>query len=162
MASYALSFTGNDFVTVNNLAGWQVLMLDPTDSWFANSAVGHLAFDVSGSDLNASNIVTLGVAWADCDVNKNNAIIGVTKYATIDMSTGTRRTGLNNSSGRYVYETITMTGSTNPIKTLGIGPMIDLRSSPKSGIVRRVLIGLTYSDALPYDAQLIITPTRIL
>lgn len=160
MASYLLSFDAfaDDITSV----AWKILTLDPSDAAFANPACGHHAFDISGSDSIGGNTIEVGVAWVDCDSNKNNAIIGVTKYVTIDMINGTRRTGLNNSSGRYVYETITVTGSSNPIRTLGIGSMIDNRQSPKSGIVRKIMVGWVNADLGGGDVQLIITPTRII
>lgn len=157
MASYVIEL----FSVSDNLASWQMLTLDPTDAGFANPAGGHHAFEMSGSDFQAANLVTVGVAWVDCDVNKSNAIIGVTKYVTVDMSSGFRRTALNNGGGRYVYDSITVTGASNPIKTLGIGPMIDLRSSPRTGIVRKIMVGLVAQD-LPGGSQLIITPSRII
>lgn len=163
MASYLLSF--DSFADDINSPGWKTLTLDSSDATFANPASGHHVFDISGSDID-QNILRVGLAWVDCDVNKANSILGVTKYVQFEMQTATRRTALNNGSDRWVYESLTVSAgfglASNPFRTLGIGPMIDTRASPRSGIVRRIVAGIVFTDLVDFNAQLIITPARII
>ena len=162
MASYVVNFTNISI----NLSTWKVIDLTDTEGGYINPATGHQEIDISGYDASFGNIVRLGIAWADCDTNKNNSIIGVTKYREFDLSTGTRRTGLANSSGGYVYEDIkdVSTAVKMPIEVNGIGTCIDLRSNPQNGIRRIMLVGAIQTDAFPGSGPfctLIITPTKI-
>jgi hypothetical protein len=159
MASYIVNFTS----TSGNLSTWKVINLTDTEGGYVNPATGHQEIDISGYDASSGNIVRLGIAWADCDTSKNNAIIGVTKYREFDLSTGTRRTELDDSSGGWVYETIedASTADKMPIAVNGIGTCIDLRSNPQTGIRRIMLVGLIYEDLGSINSTIIITPTRI-
>ena len=123
---------------------------------------GHKLIDISGTDAFGLNAVTIQVAWVDCDQNKANAIIGVSKIISIDLLAESRLSALNNLSGRYVYGTVAAT--ILPAKTLGIGPAIDLRSSPSSNIWRSLLVGLVSADILSLNnpIQIIVTPTKIM
>ena len=161
MASYVIHFTG----TSSNLADWKVIDLTDTEGGYVNAAAGHEEIDISGYDINPGNIVSLGVAWADCDTSKNNAIIGVTKYKEFQFTVQSRRTGLGNLTGNYLYGDIkeSGTGKGMPVEVNGIGKCIDLRSNPQSGIRRIMLVGLISSDVLtpPFGFTFIITPTKI-
>lgn len=160
MASYLLSFNvaSNDITS----SAWRIIPLDPSDSTYCVPANGHRLIDISGSDPIGDNTITVQVAWVDCDANKQNAIVGVSKVVSIDLIAGPRLSGLNNLTGRSVYNTVATT--ILPARTLGIGPMIDLRSSPALNIRRSLLVGLVRADALslPDPIQLIITPTKII
>ena len=159
MASYLLSFNtqSNDITS----SAWRLVTLDPSDSAYCSPTNGHKAIDISGSDPIGDNTITVQVAWVDCDQNKQNAIVGVSKVVSVDLIAGPRLSELNNLTGRSVYNTVATT--VLPTRTLGIGPMIDLRSSPASNIRRSLLVGLVRADALSSTdpIQLIITPTRI-
>lgn len=157
MASYLLSFNafGDDIAS----SAWRIIPLDPSDSTYCVPANGHRLIDISGSDYLKNNLITIQVAWVDCDANKANAIVGVSKIISIDMESGERMTGLNNITGRYVYNTIATT--ILPTRTLGIGPMIDTRPLPKK-MTRALLVGLTYEESASPDVQLIVTPSKII
>lgn len=161
MTSYVIHFTG----TSSNLADWKVIDLTDTEGGYVNPATGHQEIDISGYDINAGNIVVLGIVWADCDTSRNNAIIGVTKYKEFQFTTGSRLSGLNNLSGSYLYEDIkeSGTGKGMPVEVNGIGKCIDLRGNQQSGIRRIMLVGLISSDVLtpPFGFTFIITPTKI-
>lgn len=160
MASYLLSFNvaSNDITS----SAWRIISLDDRDSAYESPANGHKAIDISGIDPVGDNAITVQIAWVDCDANKQNAIIGVSKVISVNMVTSNRLSGLNNLIGKSVYDTVSTT--TLPARTLGIGPMIDLRSSPALNIRRSLLVGLVSAGTLlPSDPiQLIITPTKII
>ena len=160
MASYLLSFNvaSNDITS----SAWRIIPLDPSDATYCSPVNGHKLIDISGTDAVGGNAITIQVAWVDCDQNKANAIIGVSKIISIDLLAGSRLSALNNLSGRYVYDTVATT--ILPAKTLGIGPAIDLRSSPSSNIRRSLLVGLVSADILSLNnpVQIIVTPTKIM
>lgn len=161
MASYVIHLTG----TSSNLADWRVIDLTDTEGGYVNPATGHQEIDICGYDKNGPSSITVGVAWADCNINKNGAVIGVTKYEEIRMSHVSRRTGLNNSSGGYVYDSISTGGAgfKIPIPIAQIGTCIDFRQLPQNGIRRIILVGVIDSDLFipPFEYTLIITPTKI-
>lgn len=161
MASYVVSFT----TPSSSLVDWKVIPLDDSDSTYCSPALGHVGVDISGTDVNGGDAFTIGVAWADCDTNKGNAILGVTKYLEITGETLTRRTGLNNSSGNYVMVNLVQSGTSLPplFRTIGIGPAIDRRTSPSTGIKRIMLVGIVFADIIgPFGMTLIVTPTKII
>lgn len=161
MASYVVSFNAPS----SDLNDWKVIPLDDANATYCSPAVGHLGVDISGTDINGGEGLVIGVAWADCDTNKKNAIIGVTKYVEFLAETIARRTALNNLSGDYVIENIldSVASLPPPLKTLGIGPAIDLRSSPRTGIKRIMLVGIITADSVfPFKMTLIVTPTKII
>jgi len=161
MASYVVSFP----TISSSLTDWKVIPLDDSDATYCNPSLGHVGVDISGIDVNSAEGITIGVAWADCDTKKANAILGVTKYAEYFGDVAGRRTGLNNASGDYVVESIleSVISLPPPIRSLGVGPAIDRRSSPRTGIKRIMLVGIVNADILfPFGITLIVTPTRII
>ena len=145
-----------------DLSTFQVVNIDPTDGAYANAASGHNAvkFDALVPDMGES--VSFAVAFADCDTNKQNEIIGVSKYVTYSGTSGSRRSGLDNSSGLYLVDLVDAGGAPFIVRTAGVGPCIDARSSPRSGIKRIMLVGFTSTD-LPsiIHTVLVATPTKI-
>lgn len=160
MASYAVSLS----LVSTDLKDWKIIPLDDNDATYCNPSLGHVGVDISGFETNNLNLLVVGVAWADCDTNNKNAILGVTKYDEYTGNSGPRRTGLNNSSGNYVIGDFTSTtGKKFQFRTAGIGPAIDRRSSPTIGIKRVLLVGLVASDIIsPLNLTLIITPTKVI
>ena len=159
MASQVFSFT----TASEDLSTFKVVDVDPTDGAYANPAAGHQAvkFDVLMPDMGAE--VQVSVAFADCDTNKQNAIIGVSKYLTYDGFSGSRRSGVANTSGLYLADLTSLAdGSKFIVRTTGLGPCIDMRTSPRSGIKRIMLVGFTFTDVPSFTPMLVIaTPTKI-
>lgn len=153
MASQVFSFTAES----EDLATFKVVDVDPTDESYCVPSAGHrcVKFDVLTSMV-PGNALQIAFAFADCDANKSNAILGVTKYVIIDGSSSTRRSSPDNTSGMYVAN---MTSSM--VMSHGLGPCIDARSSPRSGIRRIMLVGLIYSDLPGSECVVIATPTKI-
>lgn len=157
MASYIFQFDS----TSSDLNDWQAVTVDPTDGAYTNASAGHISLDISvqtdGSFTPIETpVVTIGLAWVDCDSSKNGAVLGVTKYQTKDISCGTlRRSNLDDAGGNFSY------CSTTPFRVTGVGPCVDLRTSPRSGITRILLIGVVSLVDATGPITVIVTPTKI-
>ena len=152
-----------EFVSASeDLSTFQVVDIDCTDGAYCNAASGYNAVKLDASVPDMGAVVQFAVAFADCDTNKQNEIIGVSKYVTYSGTSGSRRSGLDNSSGLYLVNLVDAGGAPSTIRTTGVGPCIDARSSPRSGIKRIMLVGFTSTD-LPsiIHTVLIATPTKI-
>jgi hypothetical protein len=159
MSSYVYSFTtASDDISTDS---WKEIVLDDSDGGYVHANTGHQAIGISViSEDNVGHTLTL--AWVDCDQNKANAILGVTKVDALTATVTTRRTSLDNSSGGYVCTVSAASSSSSIVRTLGIGPCIDLRSSPVNLSKRRLFIGLTTKGAGAGVVTAIITPTKII
>lgn len=164
MASYVFSFTAASSDITNTTAGsvWQEITLSDTEGSYVNPATGHQALEISAIDSQNGAASTLTLAWVDCDANKTTSILGVSKVDTVTVTPGSRRTDLNNGGGGYVCAVSAASSSSSIVRTLGIGPMIDLRSPSSQLTKRRLLIGLTALGAGAGTITVIVTPTRIL
>ena len=161
MSSYVYSFTAqsNDLTS----SSWKEIVLDDSDGGCAHANTGHQAIDISViSDTNIGHTLTL--AWADCDSNKAGSVIGVSKIDTITASTTGRVANIDGSSTDkgYVLSVSAASSSSSIVKTIGIGPCVDLRSSPVSLPKRRLFIGLTTKGAGSNVVTVIVTPTKII
>lgn len=154
MASQVFSFTAES----SDLSTFQVVDIDPSDSAYSQTSLGHTAIKVDVlSPMVPGNSIQIAIAWADCDTNKQNEIIGVSKYTVLDGTTTDRHNALDNGSGLHVA---TMTPCI--VRTIGVGPCIDRRASPVSGIKRILLVGFVYADFSSSTATIVIvTPTKI-
>jgi hypothetical protein len=165
MASYVFSFTGASNDISNTTAGqiWQEIPLDASQGNYAQANTGHQAIDISVTATASGTAHTLTLAWVDCDSNKANIGLGVTKYDTITAtpSAGNRRSGLNGSSGDYVCTISAASSSSSLVKVNGIGDVIDLRTSPVALPKRRLFIGLTTLGGGGGTVTVIVTPTKI-
>lgn len=164
MAGYVFSFTAASSNISNTTAGsvWQEIPLSDTEGSYVNPAVGHQAIEISATDSQNGAASTLTLAWVDCDANKSNAILGVTKVDAVTITPGSRRTNLDNGGGGYVCAVSAASSSSSIVRTIGIGSMIDLRTSPVSLPKRRLFIGLTTLGAGAGTITVIVTPTRII
>ena len=159
MSSYVYSFTtASDNIGTDS---WKEIVLDDSDGGYVHANTGHQAIGISViSEDNVSHTLTL--AWVDCDQNKANSILGVTKVDALTATVTARRTSLDNSSGGYVCTVSAASSSSSIVRTLGIGPCIDLRSLPVNLPKRRLFIGLTTKGAGAGTVTAIITPTKII
>lgn len=164
MAGYVFSFTAASSDITNTTAGsvWQEITLIDTEGSYVNPATGHQAIDISVIASATGTAHTLTLAWVDCDSNKTNSILGVSKIDTITATPGSREANLNNSGGGYVCAVSAASSSSSIVRTIGIGPVIDLRSSPVNLPKRRLFIGLTTLGGGGGTVTVIVTPTRIL
>lgn len=164
MAGYVFSFTAESSDIGNTTAGsvWQEITLSDTEGSYVNPAVGHQAIDISVIASATGTAHTLTLAWVDCDANKTAIGLGVTKIDTITATPGTRRTNLANNDDGYVCAVSAASSSSSIVRTIGIGSMIDLRSSPVNLPKRRLFIGLTTLGGGGGTVTVIVTPTRIL
>lgn len=157
MASYVFEFA----TTSSDLNDWESIDVDQSSGAYANASAGHLSLDISVQTNGLytpveTPIVTIGLAWVDCDTNKNNAVLGVTKYETKDISCGMmRKSDLDNAGGNYAY------CATTPFKLYGLGPCIDLRTSSVSGIKRILMVGVVSLVDATGPIGVIVTPTKI-
>jgi hypothetical protein len=157
MASYVFQFDS----TSSDLNDWQAVTVDPTGGAYTNASAGHASLDISVQTNGLytpmeTPVVTIGLAWVDCDSNKNNAVLGVTKYETKDISCGMmRKSDLDNSGGNFAY------CANTPFRITGVGPCVDLRTTPANGITRVLLVGVvSLVDAIG-PITVIVTPTKI-
>jgi hypothetical protein len=159
MSSYVYSFTtASDNITTSS---WKEIVLDDTDGGYVNPSSGHHAINISViSEDNVGHTLTL--AWVDCDSNKAGSLIGVSRIDAVTATVTARRTSLDNSSGGYVCTVSAASSSSSIVRTLGISPCIDLRSSPVNLPKRRLFIGLTTKGAGTGVVTAIVTPTKII
>lgn len=153
MASYIIELS----TVSDSLANWKTIPLDDADAAYCMSNGGHVAFDISGFAPSDSMTYDIGIAWADCDTSANNAIIGVSKFQLIEVSSGTVSTG---KGGNYVIDF--SSPSDRYIETNGLGPTIDLRTPPTANRKRIAFIGLVSDHGSQLPVTLILTPTKIL
>lgn len=158
MASYIYSFTSAS----SDITTYKEIELEPSLGGYAQSNSGHQAIDISVTDSANGAAHTLQLAWVDCDSNKANPVLGVTKIDTITATPGSRRTGLDNSSGGYVCAVSCASSSSSLAKITGIGSCTDARTSPVSVPARRLFIGLTALGAGGGTITVIVTPTKII
>lgn len=160
MASYIYSFTAAS----SDITTFKEIPLEPSLGGYAQSNSGHQAIDISVVDsAQGTNNHTLQLAWVDCDADKANPVLGVTKIDVITASpaAGPRRTGLSNSTGGYVFTVSCASSSSSLAKITGIGSCTDLRSTTASVTPRRLFIGLTALGAGGGTITVIVTPTKI-
>lgn len=165
MASYVFSFTAASSNIANTTPGaiWQEIPLDASQGNYAQANTGHQAIDISATDSAASvNASTLTLAWVDCDQNKANAVLGVSKIDTITVTPNSRKTALDNSGTPAVCTVSAASSSSSLVKVTGIGDVIDLRSSPVALPKRRLFIGLTTLGVGAGTITVIVTPTKII
>ena len=157
MAGYVFSFSSAS----PNVANFVEIPVDPTDGGYVNSAAGHQAIDISVISSTTGAAQILSLVWADCDQNKANAPIGVTKVDTITATPGARTVNLDGTTTTqgYVCAVSAASSSSSMVRTMGIGPMIDLRTPAVVLPRRRLLIGCT---TLSGTVTVIVTPARII
>lgn len=156
MASYIYSFTAAS----SDITTFKEIPLEPSLGGYAQSNSGHQAIDISVTDSANGAAHTLQLAW--CDANAQaQAVLGVTKIDTITATPGSRRTGLDNSSGGYVCAVSCASSSSSLAKVTGIGSCTDARTTPVSMPPRRLFIGLTALGAGGGTITVIVTPTKI-
>jgi hypothetical protein len=161
MSSYVYSFTtASDNITTSS---WNEIVLDDSDGGYVHANTGHQAIDISViSDTNVGHTLTL--AWVDCDSNKANSVIGVSKIDVVTATTTGRTVNINGTTTTqgYVLNVSAASSSSSTVRTIGIGPCIDLRSSPVSLPKRRLFVGLTTRGAGANLVTVIVTPTKII
>jgi len=163
MSSYVYSFTtASDDITTSS---WNEIVLDDSDGGYVHANTGHQAIDISVTSSTTGVNQVLTLAWADCNANKTagSGVLNVTKIDTITATPLARRTNLTNAaSGDYVCSVSAASSSSSIVKTIGIGPCIDLRSSPVAIPKRRLFIGLTTLAGGTGTVTVIVTPTKII
>lgn len=167
MAGYVFSFTASSDNISNTTAGsvWQEIVLSDTEGSYVNPATGHQAIEISATDSATSKPTgtsQLTLAWVDCDSNKSGSILGVSKIDLVTLTASDRRTALAGNADGHVYTVSAASSSSSIARVIGIGPMIDLRSSPVPLPRRRLFVGLTTKHASAGTITVIVTPTRIL
>jgi hypothetical protein len=156
MASYVFSFSSQSA----DVANFVEIPVDFSEGNYAQANTGHQAIDISVTSSTTGANQILSLVWADCDQNKANSVLGVSKVDTITCAPGARRTNLSNAaSDNYVCSVSAASSSSSIVRTIGIGPVIDLRSSPVNLPRRRLLLGCT---TLSGTVVVIVTPTKIL
>lgn len=156
MAGYVFSFSSPS----DNVANFVEIPVDASEGNYAQANTGHQAIDISVTSSTTGAAQILSLVWADCDQNKANGVLNVSKVDTITATPGARRTNLANSlSGDYVCSVSAASSSSSIVRTIGIGSMIDLRSSPVPLPRRRLFLGCT---TLSGTITVIVTPTKIL
>lgn len=159
MASYVFSFSAAS----DNLSTFQEIPLDPSQGNYAQANTGHQAIDISATASATGTAHTFTLAWADCDQNKANAVLGVTKVDAVTITPGARRTDITGAaSGGYVCSVSVASSSSSLAKVIGIGDVIDLRTSPVALPKRRLFIGLTTLGGGGGTVTVIVTPTKII
>lgn len=153
MASYVIELS----TASNNLANWKHIPLTVEDAAYCMANGGHMAFDISGFAPSDGQTYVVGIAWADCDESANNAIIGVSKYQAISVSSGAIETGVG---GNYVVDF--SSPSDRFIETYGLGPSIDTRTPSVANRKRIAFVGLVNDHGSQLPFTLILTPTKIL
>lgn len=155
MAGYVFSFSSAS----DNVANFVEIPVDPSEGNYAQANTGHQAIDISVISSTTPTAQILSLVWADCDQNKANGVLNVSKVDTITATPGARRADLGNGSGGYVCAVSAASSSSSIVRTIGIGSMIDLRSSPVPLPRRRLFLGCT---TLSGTITVIVTPTKIL
>lgn len=159
MASYIYSFTAAS----DDLTTFKEIPLEPSLGGYAQSNSGHQAIDISvvASATGTAHVLTL--AWADCDSAGANSVLGVTKIDTVTatVTSGPRRTDINNGGGGYVFSVSAASSSSSLVKITGIGSCTDVRTSPVSVPPRKLFIGLTTIGGGGGTVTVIVTPTKI-
>lgn len=157
MASYVFSFTSAS----SDLSTFKEIEIEPSLGGYAQANSGHQAIDISVTDSANGAAHTLQLVWSDGTTTATQ-VVGVTKVDTITATPGSRRTGADNSSGGYVCAVSAASSSSSLVKTVGVGSVTDLRTSPVSVPRRRMFIGLTVLGAGGGTITVIVTPTKII
>lgn len=163
MASYIYSFsTASDDIATSS---WREIFLDDSEGGYVHANPGHQAIGISVIDSATTKPTgnsTLTLAWVDCDSNKANGVLNVTKIDPITVTPTDRRTELAGTGGGHVCNASAASSSSSIVRVLGIGPCIDLRTSPVNIPKRRLFIGLTTKGTGAGTLTVIVTPTKII
>lgn len=157
MAGYVFSFSSASA----DVSTFVEIPVDPTEGSYINPATGHQAIEISVISSTTGAAQILSLVWVDCDQNKANAIIGVSKVDTITATPGARTVNLDGATTTqgYVCGVSAASSSSSIVRTIGIGSMIDLRTPAVALPRRRLFLGCT---TLSGTITVIVTPTRIL
>ena len=157
MAGYVFSFSSAS----PNVANFVEIPVDPTEGGYVNPAAGHQAIDISVTSSTTGAAQILSLVWADCDQNKTNGVLNVSKVDTITATPGARTVNLDGTTTTqgYVCAVSAASSSSSIVKTIGIGSMIDLRTPAVVLPRRRLLIGCT---TISGTITVIVTPTKMI
>lgn len=160
MASYVFSF--DSAAASSDLATYKEIELEPSLGGFSQSNSGHQAIDISATAAATGTAHTFELAWAD-GTTTATAVLGKTKVDAVTVTPGARRTDVGGgASGGYVCSVSAASSSSSLVKTVGVGDMIDARTSRVSIPKRRLFIGLVAAGGGGGIVTVIVTPTKII
>lgn len=158
MASYVFSFASS--AASSDLSTFKEIEVEPSLGGYSQANSGHQAIDISAVASDTGTAHTMQLVWADGTTTATQ-VLGVTKVDVLTVTPGTRRAGVDGTSGGYVCSVSAASSSSSIVKTVGVGDMIDARTSPVSIPKRRLFIGFTAAGGTPATVTVVVTPTKI-